>query len=401
MVGDELRITPTGYGRQLNQVYGVPKMHVDTAEGRLSLTAGEQYLQIGSSPPTESATIKQALEQLESYFETVDEFARTNRPMAMKTHMFEALLYLFWSPFANIHAYHLRQNNLQLDKRLPFLFIYGESNSGKGTFTKFALSLISNGQVSGALDADDFGKRRVRAIRKLDTCFPLVIDDIQKEKIRQTDTLRNYWSDWNAERTYPALVFISNDTKPKKWFRNRAKVINFDGQFASGLKGEAKVNNIIERENPIYHWFVDLYLDRERELRDDVLADARAVFLDLYERAGRSVPDYFPDRPAEDIYDTGRRRWQQAFDEGLYTMREEEERLHIEFSDEMEGYEIHRFKRDLPQQVRVEKYGHELAIKTPNQFREWLEQGGGLGAGKRSALERVKALLRLSRSDHR
>lgn len=395
VAGDELRITPKGYGRQLKQVYGVPKMHVDAEEQRLSLTAGEEYRQLGEPPPDDPVAIDQALSHLEAYFETVDAYARTNRETAMKTHMFEALLYLFWSPFVNRHAHHLRRNSLQLDKRLPFLFIYGESNSGKGTFTKFALNLLSDGQVSGALDADDFGKRRVRAIRKLDTCFPLVIDDIQKSKIRQTDTLRNYWSDWNPERTYPALVFISNDTKPDEWFRNRAKLIHFDGQFASNIEGEAEVNRLIEQQNPIFHWFTHLYLGRDQELHDDVLAETRAVFEELYDRAGRDLPEYFPDRPAEEIYDMGRRRWQQAWADGKYSLREEDERLHLEFTEEMEGYEILRFQRDLPEQVRAEKYGHELMIKTPKQFRSWLDEGEAGGALERGGLfQRIKALFK-------
>lgn len=394
VAGDELRITPTGYGRQLNQVYGVPKMHVDSEEQRLSLTAGEEYRRMGAAPPEDAEAVDHVLGQLESYFETVDKYARTNRRVAMKTHMFEALLYLFWAPFVNLHATHLRRNSLQLGKRLPFLFIYGESNSGKGTFTKFALSLLSDGQVSGALDADDFGKRRVRAIRKLDTCFPLVIDDIQKSKIRQTDTLRNYWSNWNPERTYPALVFVSNDTKPDEWFRNRAKLIHFDGQFASNIEGEAEVNRLIEQRNPIFHWFAHLYLGRDRELDDDVLAEARAVFSELYDRANRDLPAYFPERPAEKIYDMGRRRWEQAWADGKYTMREEDERLHLEFAGEMEPYEILRFKRDLPERVRAEKYGNELVIKTPGQFRDWLGEGEAIETTEKSGpLSRLRGLF--------
>lgn len=394
VAGDELRITPSGYGRQLKQVYGVPKMHVDSGKQQLSLTAGEEYQQMGAAPPEDPDAIDHALSQLEAYFETVDDYARSNRRTAMKTHMFEALLYVFWSPFVNLHADQLRRNNLQLDKRLPFLFIYGESNSGKGTFTKFALNLLSDGQVSGALDADDFGKRRVRAIRKLNTCFPLVVDDIQKSKIRQTDTLRNYWSEWNPERTYPALVFISNDTKPDEWFRNRAKLIHFDGQFMSNIEGEAEVNRLIEQRNPIFHWFTHLYLGRDRELHNDILAETRAVFSELYDRADRELPAYFPDRPAEEIYDMGRRRWQQAKADEKYGMREEDERLHLEFAEGMETYEILRFKRDLPEQVRAEKYGNELVIKTPDQFRTWLNEGESVeSARNHGPLSRITGLF--------
>lgn len=372
---DELRITPSGYGRQLKTVYGVPKMYVDEEQRQLTLTAGGGQTRIGTAPPDDPAAINDALAHLEAYFDTVDKYAQTNRPLAMKTHMFEALLYLFWAPFANRYAEHLWRNNLQLDKRLPYLFLFGESNSGKGTFIKFALNLLSDGQVTGALDADDFGKRRVRAIRRLDTCFPLVVDDIKKSKIRQTDTLRNYWSDWNPERNYPALVFVSNDTKPDEWFRNRAKLIHFDGQFASDIEGEAEVNRLIDRPNPVFHWFTHMYLDRGRDLRNDALAEARAIVVELYDRASRDLPAYFPDKPAEEIYDMGRKRWQQAHADEKFTIREEDERLHIDFADEMESYEILRFRRDLPNQVRAEKYGRELVIKTPTPFREWLQEG--------------------------
>lgn len=43
-----------------------------------------------------------------------------------------------------------------------------------------------------------------------------------------------------------------------------------------------------------------------RSQNADTLAEARQVFKELYDRANRELPSYFPEEPAEKKYDVGK-----------------------------------------------------------------------------------------------
>lgn len=62
------------------------------------------------------------------YFETVDDYGDTNNPTTVKAHMFEAFLYMFWTPFASRFDRAYRAYGLGLDEALPFLYLHSESN---------------------------------------------------------------------------------------------------------------------------------------------------------------------------------------------------------------------------------------------------------------------------------
>lgn len=379
---DVARISPPNYSRLLKKQYGVPSMWLET-DGLHFIPPGEARMTL-SEPPGSTEEIDRALENLEQYFESVERFGETNRPDAVKMHMFEALLYMFWAPFVNLQADVYQKNNIEnLDKNLPYLYIYGESNSGKGTFSKFALGLISNNRVTGPIDADEVGQKNLRAVRKADTCFPLIVDDIDKGKINRLDPLKNYWLGWDGDTQFPTAIFISNDRKPHEWFRNRAKILHFDVMFRSTKQGEAEVNRIIKQDNPLFHWVAHGLIDRFQTgqigLVDDVLAPVREVVEELYEEAGRELPVYFPRRPAEDEFDIGRIKWNRLRANAGYDTVRKDGTLRLAFGEELEFWEIDELRRHLPNDVRSEREGHDLVIKNPSMFEQWLGESDSGG----------------------
>jgi len=170
---------------------------------------------------------------------------------------------MLWAPFANRAAAFFDQYGIDLDKALPNLYVYGESDAGKGTFAEFVLSLISGGRVQQPVDADEVGKREIRGMRSANTAFPIVVDDITKDTVNRLDTFRNYWGNWTPEASYPLFAFISNDKRPDEWFRNRSKILHFDVNFDTSYKGEAEVNRLIEQDNPLFLWFSHEFLTRD------------------------------------------------------------------------------------------------------------------------------------------
>jgi len=227
---DTLTTTPDAFQRYAQQVFDVPTMHLTENRDQLKFHHDGTVYRV-TRPPKSPEKVDEALEEIENYFATVDDYGNSNNSTAVKAHMYEALLWFFWAPFANRQAAFYRQHGINLDKALPYLYIFGESNGGKGTFCRFALSLISGNRVEAPVDADEIGKRKVRNLRSAHTSFPVVVDDITKQKVNSLDTLRNYWSGWTGETSYPLFAFISNDKRPGEWFRNRAKILPVRRQF--------------------------------------------------------------------------------------------------------------------------------------------------------------------------
>jgi hypothetical protein len=372
---DIIRTTPQAYTEYLQEEYGIPKMWFSEDDGRLILDGpSRRHGLMANGLPEDSSRIDDALADLEAYFETVETHGESNDYEAVKAHMFEALLWFFWAPFVNKYASRFRDANLTLDDALPFLYIYGESNAGKGTFAQFALSLISHGVVDEPADADEIGTPQVRGLKKVDSAFPLVVDDVTKSKIDdQIDgPLRNYWKNWPGDIQYPGIAFISNNKRPKKWFRNRAKILHFDVFFEGTFKSRHEVGEVIDQNNPVYEWFTYLLAKREIELREsnDTLYDAREVFLELYDAADRKEPDYFPHKPADDHYDTAKGKWHRAHDRGQLEFSEYDGNLVATFNEEMQ-YDVKSYSRSLPTRMRADAHGREIEIKHVDNFVDW------------------------------
>ena len=381
--GDALTTTPQAVQQYKRDVYEVPTMRVQRTQpgdddpvefGRaLSFHTDGRVYRVGQPLPDDPGVVDTALSDLEGYFETVDKYGNCNDADAVKAHMAEALLWMFWAPFANRDAAFYDQYGIDLDKALPNLYIYGESDAGKGTFAQFALSMISGGRVVNPVDADEVGKRKVRGMRSANTAFPVVVDDITKDTVNRLDTFRNYWGNWTPETSFPLFAFISNDKRPDEWFRNRSKILHFNVNFDTSYKGEAEVNRLIEQDNPLFLWFTHEMLTRELELSndDDALRTARTVLLEFYEYADRDVPEWFPRRPAEREHDAGRDRWFDLLAREDITTEDQGDRLRVSFPEEM-STDTYTYARDPPTIARVERRGRDLLIKSPDEFLGWL-----------------------------
>jgi hypothetical protein len=381
--GDSLTTTPQAVQQYKRDVYEVPTMRVqrrETDEGKptafgqsLSFHADGRFYRVGEPLPDDPDVVDSALADLEAYFETVDKYGNCNDADAVKAHMAEALLWMFWAPFVNRDAAFYNQYGIDLDKALPNFYIYGESDAGKGTFARFALSMISGGRVLSPVDADEVGKRKVRGMRSANTAFPVVVDDITKETVNRLDTFRNYWGNWTPDASYPLFAFISNDKRPDEWFRNRSKILHFNVNFDTSYQGEAEVNQLIEQDNPVFLWFANEMLTRELTLSndDDALRTTRRVMIDLYEYADRPVPAWFPRRPAEQEHDAGRDRWFDLLARDDITTEYQGERLRVSFPEET-ATDTYTYARDPPTVARVERRGRDLLIKSPDEFIRWL-----------------------------
>ena len=359
-----------------NRDYGIPTL-ITTRE-KLIFNHMEKKIILNEKTPFDSDKIKKALNHIETYINSVDRFASSSgNSLLIKTHMFEVLLYFFWSPFINLYAEFFQEANMLSTKNLPFLYIYGNSNSGKSSYIEFLLNLISLRKVTKPANAADIGMGNIKKLRQSMTCFPFIIDDIQKNQINQyKKVLNSYWSVWNTDKYIPALIFSSNDNKPKKWFRNRAKMIDFNLQFEDTNLSQFESVQLMDTKNIIFKWFSQLHLNKINEdgidiKKDDFLYLTRKIFKDLYSMANKELPTYFPKEPAEKEHDPGVINWKEHEKENQLFIKEDDNKIIVEFKDSMKFWQINELEADLGKEIHSEIRGDTIIIRNPDRFKEW------------------------------
>lgn len=352
---------------------------LNVRHNQLLLYLPNRIIKLSEELPQNKQIVKEHLKHIESYFETVASYAICTDIISTQMHMFEALLHVFWAPFINAYAQFFYEKEMLQTKQLPFLYISGEPNSGKSSFTAFLLKLISKGYVTKASSADGIGLNNIRVLKRTMTSFPFIIDDIEKTQLHSfAKVLRDYWSNWQNDLIFPNLVFTSNDRKPNDWFLKRAKKLNFELMFEGTNESQLKALQITKKSNLVFNWLSQLHLEIINSkgidvTEDDYLYIVRKIYMDLYNYADLEVPVYFPKEPAEKLHDPGLKKWEQAFsDEILFFEKVNENQLNVSFDKNMEYWDIREYKKALPNKVRAEQEGAMIRITNPKNFYQWM-----------------------------
>lgn len=389
--GSELRASPGAVSQHAKEKFGAPKMWFTDDDQLVLQTPDDLQLELMREVPDDPERVDAALEQLEEYFEAVDKFGKTAHPVAVKAQMFEAIIWFFWAPFANRYASVYKNRGIDLDKFLPSLYIYGEPGSGKGTLARYAFHMLSDGHVSEPEDGDKLNTTTLRSVRRVDSVFPVVFDDMNPSDIDTEAYLNFRQKHWTGDADFPALAFISNDNLPRSRIQHRAKTLYLDVQFEQTHKTAEYASKLTERSNPLFTWFTQEFRDRDiviREEDDDTLAEARNVFADLYERAGRELPEYFPKRPAEEKYDLGKYLWQDAVDGNLVEFQRRNGKLVAKFDESLSVYSsVREYARSLPNEARASNDGHQVIIKEEDAVEDWFPFA--INEGDRGFLSRI------------
>ena len=371
---NELRLNNVAFIRYVEENHGFPLMRVDPEREEIRLGINGSVLSL-NEPIPDSTLVNQGLRHIEDYLHTID-FGQSPDPKFAKTSMFEALLYVFFSPFANEYMKNKWNRYGIIDRRGPrFLYIYGPSQNGKSTFLRFALKLLT-GRMIQPLSGKDFFRERIFAATDLGTVFPLVFDDVSQGVIFQ-NVIKSHWEvRWRQDYVSPQIIMTANSSRLQEWAKSRVKRVDFDVQFAPNEHSKEKLARLFSEDNLTFRWFSYLYLKHLKDsesLSDDELQLARIVMRKLYEHAQRPLPEFFPQEPVERLYDPGRRMWRDI----LYQLRQaktipERGRMLIKFDDDIRLREVAEYQAYLPQTVKSRRQGNTLIIETPGEFKEWL-----------------------------
>lgn len=373
---NQLQVNKSAYIRYVYENHRVPLLLVSRERKELLLGIDASLVPLSEAPP-DPMIVNQSLELTESYLNTVD-MAESADPLAAKTSMFEALLYIFFTPFAHEYMKTKRARYGLIDTRGPrFLYIYGPTQNGKTTFLRFSLRLIT-GRIMEALSRQDFTKTRIANTLLTETAFPLTFDDVDPSRTSGIEDLfKSYWERWWRDQyVSPQIVISSNSPRLKDWAKSRVKRIDFDVHFVPTEISKERLAKLFAEDNHIFKWFSYLYLDRlntDGLPSDDELQTARLVMQDLYKHAGRALPVFFPSEPIEKLHDPGRKDWQDL----LYGLRKatsenEGKRQLITFAKDIQPWEINDYQSYLPQTIKHRRRGNTIIVENPKEFDKWL-----------------------------
>lgn len=378
----EARITPASVIRYVEEIHGVPILRVDVAKQEVllgfrgAITRVDEEL---SRPPD----VDQALAAFEAYIDTVD-FGHSLDPRCAKTSMYEAALFAMATPFAHEQMKERRHRYGSVNRRGPrFLYIYGPAQNGKTTFLRYILKLIT-GSLVDPLTSSRFTKSNVRGVQIFGTCFPLMFDDMAATTTKTfEDIIKSHWeTEWTEEPAYPQIIFTSNHLNLRDWAKSRLKRVDFDVHFVPTTRTQEHLATILDKPNHLFRWFARVYLERIAQpgwLADDEMAVARDAMLSLYQFAGRDVPQYFPRRPLEELYDSDLRAWLDVIRQRKALVHRAGKETSIKFSDDLQPQEIQEYCACLPQTVKTRRIGKTLVIENPEHFHGWLN-GGSAGS---------------------
>ncbi len=386
---NQVHVNNSAFIRYVYETHRVPLLILSREHQELLLGL-DTPMSVLTEAPSDPTLVNQSLELVETYLHTVDSGESAN-PLSAKTSMFEALLYIFFTPFANEYMRAKRARYGLIDTRGPrFLYIYGPSQNGKTTFLRFALKLLT-GRIIEPLSRQDFTKTRITNARLTETAFPLVFDDVDPSRTSGIEEVfKSYWERWWRDQyVSPQIVIASNTPRLKEWAKSRIKRIDFDVHFAPTEAAKEKLAKLFLENNPIFRWFSYLYLGHlsaDELPSDDELRLARTVMKELYEYAKRPLPEFFPAEPIERLFDPGRRDWRDLL-YGLHkaTVEEQGNRKLVTFSKDMQHWEINDYQGYLPQTIKYQRKGNTIIVENPKEFDKWL----GRPPQSRSILSRL------------
>jgi len=330
-----------------------------------------------TTPPTDPDEVDAALAHIEGYIDTV-ELGVSPDPLLAKKSMYEALLYVLAAPFANERMRATRERHGVVTSRGPkILYITGPSSNGKTAFLKFAMKILTGLNINPLDGQNHFKKDQVRAIRDLQTVFPIAFDDVLVRTNFET-IVKPYWdTEWRPDLVFPQLIITSNTDSLKEWAKTRMKVIHFDVHFIENKENKDRLSALLSEDNPVFKWFSHLYLeslDPDRLLHDDQLRVPRDVMRQLYEFAERPLPEFFLDRPLEEVHDPGQHEWMRLIQLEKVTLLDKDDEAVIELAHDLEQVEVRRHIAHLPQEIKKRKAGKSIVIENPKALYDWIAQ---------------------------
>jgi len=394
---DGISIEPRGFLNHKETSY--PMMDIDMEKEMVAVGLfGEKKLLTQDSYT--SKEINSFLEHIESYIQTAKLSKNQDDNIAMLS-MYEALLYILWSPFAD--EYHKKKRIVigsTANKTGPkILHLHGPSSNGKTHFFIFASKLLT-GELIDSIPGDKLAIKHVQGFLTYKSNYPIMYDDLPSGKWgkgKPTDLIKSYWDSWyDPKFSHPQLIVSSNDRCPNGPVKRRITEIEFAMMFKETPANEKIFNDLLEYDNPIFKIFSKKFMIKLKKATvndfSEQLNITKMCFKELYEEANRQLPNFFPSESLESYVDSGRRKWKELIErDGKAQIKKKGDIVQVKFDEDMslnQGRwdsvdEVANYISCLPNDIMTSRNGNLLTIESAEDFLEWYGPITRIGKFKR------------------
>jgi hypothetical protein len=365
---------------------GMPLMRIDQNSGKVTIALGGRKFDLNANVSPQE--INAGLADIENYIRLVDQ-AICHHPKAVKMTMMETVLYTMAAPFANEWLRQKRKRTRLTDRTGPrHLIVYGPGGNGKTTFGRFQNHLISTNPFE-PVDGKNYVKKDwdnlFNHVSTSDSPFPVIVDDIKSSCFGRArgnleGRVKAYFeNNWESGNNFPMMIFNTNHDNIAEWAKRRVRKLDFLVKFQGNEKEQLQLEAILQRPNHVFPAFAKIYSEellKGEGFSHDELKLARTVFVKLYTIADRQFPDFFPERPPEEMYDMDAIYCVDLNSYGLFTEEkvkgERGEALKLHFEDYRT---LNSFNSRLPPSVSTMSINEDLIIQNPGEYREFMERG--------------------------
>jgi len=349
----------------------------------MSIIDGEIWLRLNNQNHCRTAKsldpvlINSALQNVEDYICSVENAHRGD--LRAKMALAEFLLCVLTSPFDHLYMSERKKRFPRLSEGPRMTSYYGTAGNGKSYACRYALKMLT-GQDFEALSSAAFTQGAVFDAACSGSCFPLLFDDLQKDRVREWGQWgKFYWDSGYTDGTpYPQLLITANDRIDSGGpLGRRAREIAMHASFTANEDNSVSVESMLEINSDLFLYFSRLMLDdwlsaKPNYRHGDELASGRIAIERLYNIAERRKPEWWADRQIEDIHDDQAYQWLDMLNKGVFTLQIERDEIIAKFDKTAPGYEVDRKRKLLPTSMGAETSGTKVRIRNPSQFIEWI-----------------------------
>jgi len=379
--GNSATISRSKYLSHTTMLGTVPmKLNQTTGEIKFGI-AGE----IVNVPQTiDDELLKQSLNDIEQYIATVDR-ATCVHPDAAKMTIMETIIYSMAAPFVNIIHKEKMKVTQRVNRRGPrHLLIYGPGHNGKTALGRY-LNYLLTGKLIEPISAKQWNKKNWEGLftnsQTAGSAFPIIIDDIKDncfsgKRATLEGFVKSHWEeDWSSDSEYPVLIMNTNHEDLPDWAKTRVKRLVFNVKFNGGPEDTKLLNQLMGRENNAFAAFSKAYISQlvnGFEYDDDELKLARLIMQELYTKVGKELPDYFPKRSPELIYDMDAISCYTKRKFSLFEEKKIKGGVRLKFSS---FKSLNNFKAKLPPEINFETDDKLLIVTNRDQYYRFMARG--------------------------
>ena len=328
--------------------------------------------------------INSSLGDIERFIETVDR-AECAHPESVKMMLFESILFAFSAPFVNIlHREKMKVARI-VNRRGPrHLLLYGPGGNGKTVIGRY-LNFLITGKLINPVSAKQWKKKQwedlFNHMQLAGSPYPVIVDDIKDTCFRGKratleGSVKSHWEEnWRRDMQFPVMILNTNHEEIEEWAKSRVRRLELNVKHTPKASDMKLLNQLMSTKNHVFAAFSKDLISQLAigfDYSEDELELPRKVLENLYHKAGRALPTYFPICPPEEIYDMDAISCFNKRKYGLIKEKKIKGGIRIEFGS---TYSLSNFKSRLPPNVTFIEEDKKLVLTNPKAYKEFIARG--------------------------